>query len=72
MLKEHIRRRHRSSEEMTTRGRDGNAIVDALVAADENMANYDRHALVDTSALNDPTRARRIGHRLDILRSSAE
>eukprot|EP00959_Pyramimonas_sp_CCMP1952_P413260 8659616-Pyramimonas_sp.AAC.1 len=57
---------------MTTRGRDANAIIDALVAADENMANYGRHVLVDTRALNDPTHTRRIGHHPNILRNSVK
>eukprot|EP00959_Pyramimonas_sp_CCMP1952_P426951 8942006-Pyramimonas_sp.AAC.1 len=43
MPRECVRRRRRSSHEVTTRGRDGNAFIDALVAADENAANYDRH-----------------------------
>eukprot|EP00959_Pyramimonas_sp_CCMP1952_P218372 4567233-Pyramimonas_sp.AAC.1 len=57
---------------MTTRGCDGNAIIDALVCADENMVNYDRHALVDATALNDPTRTRHIGHHPNMLRNAAE
>eukprot|EP00959_Pyramimonas_sp_CCMP1952_P301459 6307303-Pyramimonas_sp.AAC.1 len=33
------------------------------------MANYDRYVLVDTAALNDPTRTRRLGHHPNILRN---
>jgi hypothetical protein len=51
---------------------DANAIIDALIAADENMANYDRYVLVDTRALNDPTHARHIGHHPNKLRNSVE
>eukprot|EP00959_Pyramimonas_sp_CCMP1952_P200474 4193150-Pyramimonas_sp.AAC.1 len=57
---------------MTTRGHDANAIMDALIFADENMANYDRHVSVDTRALNDPTHTRHIGHHPNILRNSVE
>eukprot|EP00959_Pyramimonas_sp_CCMP1952_P346319 7253240-Pyramimonas_sp.AAC.1 len=46
--------------------------MDALVAADENMANYERYVLVGTRALNDPTRTRRIGHCQNSLRISVE
>eukprot|EP00959_Pyramimonas_sp_CCMP1952_P040675 850559-Pyramimonas_sp.AAC.1 len=57
---------------MTTKVRDGNVIIDALVAADEKMATDDRHASVDTRALDDPTHARHVGHRPNALYNSAE
>eukprot|EP00959_Pyramimonas_sp_CCMP1952_P140360 2937064-Pyramimonas_sp.AAC.1 len=57
---------------MTTRGRDGNAIIDALVVANENTANYDRYVLADTKALNDPTNTRHIGHHPHTWRNSIE
>eukprot|EP00959_Pyramimonas_sp_CCMP1952_P462414 9483203-Pyramimonas_sp.AAC.1 len=36
------------------------------------MASYDRHARVDTRALDDPTHARHIGHHPNIWRTSVE
>eukprot|EP00959_Pyramimonas_sp_CCMP1952_P023791 499226-Pyramimonas_sp.AAC.1 len=57
---------------MNTRGRDANAIVYALITADEIMANYDRYVLVDARSLDDPTHARHIGHRPIIERTSVE
>eukprot|EP00959_Pyramimonas_sp_CCMP1952_P312963 6550943-Pyramimonas_sp.AAC.1 len=72
MLREYIRRRHRSSHDMTTRGHDAHAIIHALIAANENMAGYDRPVLVDTRALKDPTHTCSIGHHPNILRNSVE
>eukprot|EP00959_Pyramimonas_sp_CCMP1952_P375217 7858553-Pyramimonas_sp.AAC.1 len=57
---------------MTTVGRDGNVIIDALAAADEKTANDDRHVSADTRALNDPAHARHIGHRPNISHNPAE
>eukprot|EP00959_Pyramimonas_sp_CCMP1952_P411516 8623358-Pyramimonas_sp.AAC.1 len=57
---------------MTTRGHDANAIIDAPIVADGNMANYDRNVIVDTRALSDPTHTRHIGHHPIISCNSVE
>eukprot|EP00959_Pyramimonas_sp_CCMP1952_P391791 8210598-Pyramimonas_sp.AAC.1 len=57
---------------MTTNGREGKDIVDALAAADEWMENVYRYVLVDTRALNDPTHTRHAGHHREILHNSVD